>query len=90
MILLQTSSNISSQQQIVTNSQYQPYYLRPGYRFKTNLVCIQSYMIDDILVIGAGCCFHSTNDNIYKKHMYFGLTSEFLITTAYIVICSNR
>ncbi|VDK69665.1 unnamed protein product [Litomosoides sigmodontis] len=33
----QTSSNISSQQQIVTNSQYQPYYLRPGYRFKTNL-----------------------------------------------------
>ncbi|CAG9530980.1 unnamed protein product [Cercopithifilaria johnstoni] len=32
----QTSSNISNQQ-IMTNSQYQPYYLRPGYRFKTNL-----------------------------------------------------
>ncbi|KAK6102782.1 WD domain G-beta repeat family protein [Brugia pahangi] len=33
----QTSSNISSQQQIITNNQFQPYYLRPGYRFKTNL-----------------------------------------------------
>uniref|UniRef100_A0A1I8EPL5 WD_REPEATS_REGION domain-containing protein n=1 Tax=Wuchereria bancrofti TaxID=6293 RepID=A0A1I8EPL5_WUCBA len=33
----QTTSNISSQQQIVTNNQFQPYYLRPGYRFKTNL-----------------------------------------------------
>ncbi|KAM3719956.1 pre-mRNA 3' end processing protein [Dirofilaria immitis] len=33
----QTNSNNSSQQQTVTNSQYQPYYLRPGYRFKTNL-----------------------------------------------------
>ncbi|EFO26718.1 hypothetical protein LOAG_01769 [Loa loa] len=33
----QTSSNISNQQQIGTNNQYQPYYLRPGYRFKTNL-----------------------------------------------------
>ncbi|OZC07036.1 hypothetical protein X798_05962 [Onchocerca flexuosa] len=33
----QTNSNISSQQQVTANNQYQPYYLRPGYRFKTNL-----------------------------------------------------
>lgn len=88
----QTTSNISNQQQVITNSQYQPYYLRPGYRFKTNLVRLQSYihyrhLFADVLVVRADDYFHPTNNDTYNNYLNicFESSSKFLTNSSIIV-----
>ncbi|VDN40808.1 unnamed protein product [Gongylonema pulchrum] len=44
--ILCSTTSAGSNAQILSSSQHQPYYLRPGYRFKTNLQVQQQNILD--------------------------------------------